>query len=103
MKESQTVKLTIFPTSVCVCVLGCVGPFVTPGTVARQAPLSMGFFRQEYWSGLPFPAPGDLSNPGVKPTPLVSPALAADSLQLGQLGSPFSPRGLMSPMLDNIS
>ena len=38
-----------------------------PQTVARQAPLSMGFPRQEYWSGLPFPSPGDLSDPGVEP------------------------------------
>ena len=40
--------------------------FVTPWTVARQAPLSMGFSRQEYWSGLPFPSPGDLPNPGIE-------------------------------------
>ena len=40
---------------------------VTPGTVALQAPLSMGFPRQEYWSGLPTPTPGDLPNPGIKP------------------------------------
>ena len=46
---------------------------MTPGTVALQAPLSMAFSRQEYWSGLPFPSPGDLPNPGIKP---VSPALA---------------------------
>ena len=46
-------------------------------TVARQASLSMGFSRQEYWSGLPFPSPGDLPNPGVKPR---SPALQADAL-----------------------
>ena len=46
-------------------------------TVARQAPLSMRFPRQEYWSGLPFPSPGDLPNPGIKPR---SPALQADSL-----------------------
>ena len=39
----------------------------TPWTVARQAPLSMGFPRQKYWSGLPFPPPGDLPNPGIKP------------------------------------
>ena len=41
-----------------------VSDFATPGTVARQAPLSMGFPRQEYWSGLPFPSPGDLPDPG---------------------------------------
>ena len=44
----------------------------TPWTVARQAPLSMGFSRQEYWSGLPFPSPGDLPDPGIEPG---SPAL----------------------------
>ena len=43
---------------------------VTPWTAARQAPLSMGFSRQEYWSGLPFPSPGDLPDPGIKPTSL---------------------------------
>ena len=40
-----------------------------PWTVACQAPLSMGFFQQEYWSGLPFPSPGDLPDPGIKPEP----------------------------------
>ena len=53
--------------------------FVTPWIVACQAPLSMGFPRQEYWSGLPVPSPGDLPDPGTKP---VSPALQADSLPL---------------------
>ena len=51
--------------------------FVTPWTVACQAPPSMGFSRQEYWNGLPFPSPGDLPDPGIKPE---SPALQADSL-----------------------
>ena len=45
----------------------------TPWTIACQAPLSMGFSRQEYWSGLPFPSPGDLPNPGIEP---MVPALA---------------------------
>ena len=49
---------------------------VTPRAVARQAPLSMGFPRQEYWSGLPFPPPGDLLNPGVKPVALAVPAFS---------------------------
>ena len=49
----------------------------TPWTVAYQAPLSAGFSRQEYWSGLPFPSPGALTNPGIKPG---SPALQADAL-----------------------
>ena len=46
--------------------------FATPWTVSYQVPLSMGFSRQEYWSGLPFPSPGNLPNPGIKP---LSPAL----------------------------
>ena len=51
--------------------------FVTPWTVAHQAPLSMGFSRQQYRSRLPFPSPGNLPNPGIKPVPLESPALAS--------------------------
>ena len=50
--------------------------FVTPWTVSCQAPLSMGFSRQEYWSKLPFPPPGDLPDPGTEPMSLMSPALA---------------------------
>ena len=50
--------------------------FATPGTVAGQAPLPVGFSRQEYWSGLPFPSPGHLPNPGIEPMSLLSPALA---------------------------
>ena len=57
--------------------LSSVRPFVTPWTVAYQTPQSMEFSRQEYWSGLPFPSPGDLPDPGIKP---VSPALQADAL-----------------------
>ena len=48
---------------------------MTPWIVALQAPLSMGFSRQEYWSGLPFPPPGDLPNPDIEPASLMSPAL----------------------------
>ena len=59
--------------------------FATPWTVARQAPLSMGFSRQEYWSGLPFPSPGDLPNPGIEPR---SPALQADALSSEPPGKP---------------
>ena len=51
--------------------------FTAPWTAAHQAPLSMGFSRQEYWSGLLFPSPGDLPDPGIKPG---SPALQADTL-----------------------
>ena len=49
----------------------------TPWTVALQAPLSMGFSRQEYWSGVPFPSPGDLPDPEAEPESLKSPALAS--------------------------
>ena len=54
----------------------CVRLFVTPWTVAHQAPLSMGFSRQEYWSGLPCPPPGDLPHPGIEPVSPLSPASA---------------------------
>ena len=63
----------------CACMLSCfscVRLFVTPWTIARQAPLSMGLSRQEYCSGLPCPPPGDLPDPGMEPVPLMSPALA---------------------------
>ena len=60
--------------------------FATLWAVARQAPLSMGFSRQEYWSGLPFPSPGDLPNPGIEPG---SPALWADSLTAELPGKPL--------------
>ena len=60
--------------------------FETPWTVAYQAPPSMGFYRQEYWSGLPFPSPGDLPDPGIKPR---SPAFQADSLTSEPPGKPF--------------
>ena len=50
--------------------------FATPWTIAHQAPLSMGFSKQEYWSALPCPPPGDLPNPGIKPVSRMSPALA---------------------------
>ena len=57
-------------------------------TVARQALLSMGFSRQEYWTGLPCPPPGDLPDPGMEPTSLRSPALADGSLPLASRGKP---------------
>ena len=59
--------------------------FVTPWTVAYQAPPSMGFSRQDYWSGLPFPSPGDLPNPGIEPW---SPTLEADALTSEPPGKP---------------
>ena len=60
--------------------------FVTLWTVAHEAPLSMGFLRQENWSALTFPSPRDLHDPGIEPT---SPALQADSLLLSHLGSTY--------------
>ena len=67
------------------CHLSHVQLFATPQTVAHQAPLSMGFSRQEYWSGLPFPSPGDLPDPAIEPK---SPALQADSLPAESPGKP---------------
>ena len=52
--------------------------FVTPWTVTHQSPLSMGFSRQEYWSGLPWPPPGDLPHPRIESMSLMSPALAGE-------------------------
>ena len=60
--------------------------FATPWTVAHQAPLPMGFSRQEYWSGMPFPSPGDLPNPGNESG---SPALQTDALLSEPPGKPF--------------
>ena len=62
--------------------------FATPWTVAHQAPPSMGFSRQEYWSGLPFPSPGDLPDPGIEPG---SPTLQADALTSEPPGKPQKP------------
>ena len=62
------------------CVLSCLSRvqlFATQWTVAHQTPLSIGFPKQEYWSGLPCPPPGDLPDPGMEPESLISPALAA--------------------------
>ena len=62
--------------------------FATLWTVAFQAPLSMGFSRQEYWSGLLCPPPGNLLDPGIEPTSPVSPALHANSLPTEPPGKP---------------
>ena len=67
--------------------------FATPWTVTYQASLSMGFYKQEYWSGLPFPSPGDLPNPGIEPW---SPALPADAL-------PSEPSGKLCIKLHEIN
>ena len=79
-----------FPTGACVLShFNRIRLFATPWTIARRAPLSMEFSRQEYWSGLPCLSPGDLPNPGIEPVP---PELQVDSLPLSYLGSPAGRR-----------
>ena len=73
---------------ICTCMLSCfsyVPLFVTPWIVAHQDPLSMGFSKQEYWSGLPCSPPGDLPNPGIKP---MSPVLASGVFTTVTSGKP---------------
>ena len=85
----------------CACMLSCLSHvrlFVTSWTVACQAPLSMGFSKLEYWSGLSFPPPGDLPDPGTKPTPLMSLVLMAGSLPLVPPGKPAVLRCLIMPL-----
>ena len=75
------------------CVLNhfsCVWLFAILWTVAHQAPLSMGFFRQEYWSGLPCPPPGDLPDPGIEPESPVAPTLQVDFFTAEPRGKPIS-------------
>ena len=72
---------------------------VTLWTVARQTPLSMGFSRQGYWSGLPCPPPGDLPNPGIEPASPEAPALQADYLSLSHQ---VSPEGVESSTILNL-
>ena len=69
--------------TVCVCVFSCVQLFATPWTVARQAPLSMGFSRKGYWSGLPFPPLGDLPNLGTEFASFASSALTGRFFTIG--------------------
>ena len=71
----------------CACMLSRVRLFESPWTIACQAPLSMGFPRQEYWSGLVFPTSGDLPDPGIKPaSPAASAALAGEFFTAEPLG-----------------
>ena len=67
--------------------------FVTPWTVAHQALLSRGFPRQEYWSGLPFPTPGDLPHRGIEPNSFPSPAQSDGCLPVCHLGSSVKGKG----------
>ena len=70
------------------CHFSCFSLFLTSWTAAHQTPQSMEFSRQEHWSGLPFPSPGDLPNPGIKPGSSVAPELQSESSPLSYCGSP---------------
>ena len=81
-----TIALILHASKVKVKSLSCVRLFATPWTGAHQAPPFMGFSRQEYWSGLPFPSPGDPPDPGIEPR---SPTLQADALTSEPPGKPL--------------
>ena len=86
----------------CVCVLSHfsrVRHFETLWTVTCQAPLSLEFSRQEYWSGLPCTPPGDLTNPGTESAFPVAPGFQADSLPLGHRGSPHQAHSLFFKLI----
>ena len=83
LEFTKTCSTDLLVVAVVVYLLSCVS-FVAPLTVAHQASLSIGFSRHEYGSGLPFPSPGDLPEPGLEPT---SSALAGGSLLLSHQGS----------------
>ena len=80
--EISIINSALVAVELCCSSLSCVRLFATPWTLAHQVSLSMGFARQEYWSGLPFPSPGDLPDPGIKPMPPASPGLASWFLTL---------------------
>ena len=85
---NKTIKQSLFLQDACACMLSCfscVRLSVTLCTVVHQAPLSMEFSRQEYWSDLPCPPPGGLPNPGSEPVSPVATALLVDSLLLSFL------------------
>ena len=71
------------------CMLSCVQLFAIAWTVAHQAPLYIGFSRQAYWNGLPFPPPEDLPDPGIEPMYLASPTLAGRFFTTVPPGKPF--------------
>ena len=91
MQSKTTMKYYLIPARIVVVqLLSHVWLFVTLWTVAHQASLSMGFSRQEHWSGLPCPPPGGLPNPGIEPTSLMSPPLAGVFLTTSVPGKPTS-------------
>ena len=84
--------MTVFKDKAFLCVLSCFNCIqlsATPWTAARQAPLSMGFSRQEYWSGLLLPLPGHLPDPGIAPESLVPSALAGGFFTTEPQGKSF--------------
>ena len=89
----------VYMLTLCVCVYVCVLShvqlFAILWTAACQASLSMGYFRQEYWNGLPFPPPRDLPDPAIELTSPVSPPLQTDSLPLEPPGKPVNPKLLI--------
>ena len=88
-KRFEEVLVKIFVrVHMCVCVLSCVQVFATLWTAGHQARLSMEFSRQEYCSGLPFPTPGNLPNPGIKPVSPASPAVVGRFFTIGPPGKP---------------
>ena len=86
--------------SLCALPFSCVRLYATLWMVALQAPLSMGFPRQEHWRGLAFLPPADLPDPGMELTSPSSPALAADSLPRSPRGSPKTQKWLKCPSTD---
>ena len=82
----RVLSRVLYTTQLCRAVLSHVRLSATPWTAAFQAPLSVEFSRQEYWSGLPCPPPGDLPNPGIKPR---SPTLQQILYQLSHQGNPY--------------
>ena len=88
-------EVSVFAVSWCVCALRHVQLFGTLRTVAHQAPLSMGFFRHKFCSGLPCPPPGDLPDLGTEPMPLMSPALAGGFFTTRAPGKPTWETGLL--------
>ena len=90
LKQGCFIRSLICSRPLCCCLVTKLHlTFATPGTVALQAPLSMAFSRQEYWSGLPFPSPGDLLHPGIEPVSPVSLALAAGFFTTVPPGKPM--------------
>ena len=74
----------------CIQLLSCIQLCMTPWTVVCQAPLFLGFLKQEYWSGLSFPLPGDFPNPGIKLESPVSPVLVSEFLTIESPGEPVN-------------